>query len=74
MTSISPVTNSDTLDEQYVQDAFHTFLQASLAQARAEGLLDVEVLSSAEGDLMIKGVSLPFLAAQRCTTNSPPLR
>ena len=62
MTWISLVTNGDTpLDEQYVQDAFHTFLQASLAQARAEGLLDIEVLSSAEGDLMIKGVSLPFV-------------
>ena len=57
MTSISLVTNGDTpLDEQYVQDAFHTFLQASPAH-----LLDVEVLSSAEGDLMIKGVSLPFV-------------
>jgi len=38
------------LDEQYVQDAFHTFLKSSLAQAKAERLLDVKVLSSAEED------------------------
>jgi len=45
------------LDEQYVQDAFHSYLKSSLAQAKAERLLDVEVLSSAEGDLMITGAS-----------------
>ena len=43
------------LDEQYVQDAFHSFLKSSLAQAKAERLLDVSVLSSAEADLMITG-------------------
>ena len=59
-TSISILTNDEApLDEQYVQDAFHIFLQTSLDQARKERLLDVDVLSSAEGDLMIKGVS-PF--------------
>jgi hypothetical protein len=47
------------LDEQYVQDAFHSYLKSSLAQAKAERLLDVEVLSSAEGDLMITGASDP---------------
>ena len=47
------------LDEQYVQDAFHSYLKSSLAQAKAERLLDVDVLSSAEGDLMITGVSHP---------------
>ncbi len=47
------------LDEQYVQDAFHSYLKSSLAQARAERLLDVEILSSAEGDLMITGASHP---------------
>ena len=58
-TSISILTNDEApLDEQYVQDAFHTFLQASLSQERAKGLLDVEVLSSAQGDVMIKGVSI----------------
>ena len=60
--SIAPSTNSEApLEEQYVQDAFHTFLQASLSQERAKGLLDVEVLSSAQGDVMIKGVSLSFV-------------
>jgi hypothetical protein len=43
------------LDEQYVQDAFHSYLKSSLAQAKVERLLDVKVLSSAEGDLMITG-------------------
>lgn len=43
------------LDEQYVQDAFHSYLKSSLAHAKAERLLDVKVLSSAEGDLMITG-------------------
>ncbi|KAH9054968.1 hypothetical protein EDB87DRAFT_1688611 [Lactarius vividus] len=60
------------LDEQYVQDAFHSYLKSSLAQARAERLLDIEVLSSAEGDLMITGPALClFFAALRCTTNPP---
>jgi hypothetical protein len=43
------------LDEAYVQDAFHSYLKSSLTQARVEHLLDVEVLSGAEGDLMITG-------------------
>ena len=47
------------LDESYVQDAFHSYLKSSLAQAKVERLLDVEVLSSAEGDLMITGPSKP---------------
>ncbi|KAH9037336.1 hypothetical protein EDB84DRAFT_1587946 [Lactarius hengduanensis] len=60
------------LDEQYVQDAFHSYLKSSLAQAKAERLLDIEVLSSAEGDLMITGPALClFFAALRCTTNPP---
>ncbi|KAN0132421.1 hypothetical protein V8E53_009847 [Lactarius tabidus] len=46
-------TDEAPLNEQYVQDAFHTHLKSSLAQAKAERLLDVEPLSSAEGDLMI---------------------
>jgi hypothetical protein len=41
------VDDDGRLDEQYVQDAF------SLAQAKVEHLLDIEVLSSAAGDLMI---------------------
>lgn len=51
------------LDEQYVQDAFHSYLKSSLAQAKAERLLDVQVLSSAEGDLMITGT---FTRASSC--------
>ena len=56
-TSFRVVNDEHPLDEQYVQDAFHSYLKSSLAQAKAERLLDVEVLSSAEGDLMITGVS-----------------
>lgn len=41
--------------EQFIQDSFHTFLKSSLTQAKTERLLDVDVLSSAEGDLMITG-------------------
>ena len=53
---VTKVTNDEaSLDEQYVQDAFHTYLKSSLAQAKVERLLDVELLSSAEGDLMITG-------------------
>ncbi|KAI0289738.1 hypothetical protein BC826DRAFT_592120 [Russula brevipes] len=74
MTS-SPHTELDEerrLDERYVQNAFHSFLKSSLAQAKAEHLLDVEVLSGAEGDLMITGPALClYFAALRCTTNPP---
>ncbi|KAI0067213.1 hypothetical protein BV25DRAFT_1074205 [Artomyces pyxidatus] len=60
------------LTEYYVQDSFHSYLKSSLAQAKAEKLLDVEVLSSAEGDLMITGPALClYFAALRCTTNPP---
>lgn len=43
------------LSEDQVIDGFHQFLQMALAQARAEKLLDVETLASAEADLMISG-------------------
>ncbi|KAI0268445.1 hypothetical protein BGY98DRAFT_1190664 [Russula aff. rugulosa BPL654] len=60
------------LGEQYVQDAFHSFLKISLAQAKAERLLDVKVLSSAEADLMITGPALClYFAALRSTTDPP---
>ena len=52
------------LDEQYVQDAFHSFLKFSLAQAMAERLLDISILSSAEGDLMITGTFRPHLTSE----------
>jgi hypothetical protein len=56
-TTLGETNDEGPLDEQYVQDAFHSYLKSSLAQAKAERLLDVEVLSSAEGDLMITGMS-----------------
>ena len=43
------------LSEEYVQNCFHSYLKSALTQAKAERLLDTEVLSSAEGDLMITG-------------------
>jgi hypothetical protein len=46
---------SGTLSETYIQDCFHSYLRSSLAQAKAERLLDVDVLASAEADLMITG-------------------
>ncbi|KAJ6525667.1 hypothetical protein B0H19DRAFT_971012 [Mycena capillaripes] len=66
------------LSESYIQDAFHSYLKSSLTQAKAERLLDADVLSSAEGDLMITGKSYHhrpalclYFAALRCTTNPP---
>ena len=47
---------SSQLSEQYIQDCFHSYLKSSLTQAKSERLLDVDVLASAESDLMIKGV------------------
>ena len=43
------------LSEEYVQDCFHSYLKSSLTQAKAERLFDIDVLASAEGDLMITG-------------------
>ncbi|KAI0245802.1 hypothetical protein BJV78DRAFT_1260209 [Lactifluus subvellereus] len=66
------VDNQGRLDEYYVQDAFHAYLKSSLAQAKAERLLDVQVLSGAESDLMITGPALClYFAALRSTTNPP---
>lgn len=48
--------NSGPLSEQYVQDSFHRYLKSSLTQAKVEHLLDAELLSSAESDLMITGM------------------
>lgn len=45
------------MSEAYIQDAFHNYLKSSLRQAKAERLLDEDVLSSAEGDLMVTGAS-----------------
>ena len=62
------------LDESYVQDAFHSYLKSSLTQAKVERLLDVEILSSAEGDLMITGPSKPlsFVRMPRLMIRSGP--
>lgn len=43
------------LSEQFVQDCFHSYLKSSLTQAKVERLVPTELLSSAEGDLMITG-------------------
>ncbi|KAI0035375.1 hypothetical protein K488DRAFT_43367 [Vararia minispora EC-137] len=60
------------LREEYVQDCFHSYLKSSLAQAKAEKLLDVPMLSSAESDLMVTGPALClYFAALRCTTSPP---
>jgi len=50
-------TDNTQLSEQFIQDSFHSYLKSSLTQAKAERLLDVDLLSSAEGDLMITGIS-----------------
>ncbi|KIK53977.1 hypothetical protein GYMLUDRAFT_49055 [Collybiopsis luxurians FD-317 M1] len=60
------------LTEQYIQDSFHSYLKSSLTQAKVERLLDADLLSSAEGDLMITGPALClYFAALRSTTNPP---
>ncbi|KAH8826679.1 hypothetical protein DL96DRAFT_1608658 [Flagelloscypha sp. PMI_526] len=60
------------LSEQFIQDSFHSYLKSSLTQAKAERLVDAELLSSAEGDLMITGPALClYFAALRCITNPP---
>ncbi|KAJ3796606.1 hypothetical protein GGU11DRAFT_787804, partial [Lentinula aff. detonsa] len=60
------------LSEQYIQDSFHSYLKSSLTQAKVERLLDADLLSSAEGDLMITGPALClYFAALRSTTNPP---
>ncbi|KAG7089027.1 hypothetical protein E1B28_010738 [Marasmius oreades] len=64
--------SGNTLSEKYIQDCFHSYLKSSLTQAKVERLLDADILSSAEGDLMITGPALClYFAALRCTTNPP---
>lgn len=48
------------LTEEYVQNCFHSYLKSALTQAKAERLLDTDVLSSAEGDLMVTGARKLF--------------
>ncbi|PCH39339.1 hypothetical protein WOLCODRAFT_158902 [Wolfiporia cocos MD-104 SS10] len=65
-------TTEEYIPEEYVQEAFHSYLKSSLTQAKIEGLLPANVLSSAEGDLMITGPALClYFAALRSTTNPP---
>ncbi|KAG2364572.1 hypothetical protein BDR07DRAFT_1401209 [Suillus spraguei] len=60
------------LDEEYVQNSFHTYLKSSLTQAKVERLIEDQVLASAEADLMISGPALClYFAALRCTTHPP---
>ncbi|KAF9259397.1 hypothetical protein L218DRAFT_666775 [Marasmius fiardii PR-910] len=64
--------SGNTLSEEYIQDCFHSYLKSSLIQAKAERLLDADMLSSAEGDLMITGPALClYFAALRSTTEPP---
>ncbi|KAF8880610.1 hypothetical protein CPB85DRAFT_1340958 [Mucidula mucida] len=63
---------SSQLSERVIQDAFHSYLKSSLTQAKVERLIDADVLSSAEGDLMVTGPALClYFAALRCTTSPP---
>jgi hypothetical protein len=67
-----PLDSLQTLPESYIQDAFHSYLKSSLTQAKVERLLDTDMLSSAEGDLMVTGPALClYFAALRCTTSPP---
>ncbi|KAF8624431.1 hypothetical protein AX17_007140 [Amanita inopinata Kibby_2008] len=50
-----PARSDSQLSEQLIQDSFHSYLKSSLAQATAERLLDADILSSAQADLMITG-------------------
>ena len=49
--------SGNLLSEDYIQDCFHSYLKSSLTQAKVERLLDADILSSAEGDLMLTGKS-----------------
>ncbi|KAK7042921.1 hypothetical protein VNI00_008657 [Paramarasmius palmivorus] len=72
MSSHARSPSGNTLSEEYIQDCFHSYLKSSLTQAKVERLLDADILSSAEGDLMITGPALClYFAALRCTTNPP---
>lgn len=60
----------ERLSEEQVSDAFHSYLKSSLSQAKAERLLDTEILSSAEADLMITGayIRIPVVAYHQTQT------
>ncbi|KAH8092629.1 hypothetical protein BXZ70DRAFT_449224 [Cristinia sonorae] len=72
MTETTYDSSPNQLSEEYIQDCFHSYLKSSLTQAKAERLLDTDVLASAEADLMITGPALClYFAALRSTTNPP---
>jgi hypothetical protein len=58
--------NDNHLDEQFVQEAFHSYLKSSLAQAKTKGIIDADLLSSAEADIMIAGTSAHILFTKPC--------
>lgn len=62
------------ITEEQVIIAFHSFLQAALAQAHVERLLDPTILTSAQDDIQIIGPSIClFLAALRTQTQPPSI-
>ena len=61
-----------SLSKQLIQDSFYSYLKSSLTQAKIENLLDVDVLSSAEGDLTITGMST-FLFQEPSFHSGPAL-
>ncbi|TFK16940.1 hypothetical protein FA15DRAFT_676442 [Coprinopsis marcescibilis] len=70
--SSSTSSSTGQLSEDFIQNSFHSYLKSSLTQAKSERLLDEDLLSSAEGDLMITGPALClYFAALRSTTNPP---
>ncbi|KAG9010970.1 hypothetical protein FRB95_004417 [Tulasnella sp. JGI-2019a] len=68
----APNPQQPALDEQNVMNGFHSFLSNALAQAKAERLLEEEILASAESDIMVAGPALClYFAALRSSTNPP---
>ncbi|TFK16943.1 hypothetical protein FA15DRAFT_676443 [Coprinopsis marcescibilis] len=68
------LTNAVTgqLSEAFIQESFHHHLKSSFAQAKLEGLLKGEVLSSAEKEFVITGPALClYFAALRSNTDPP---
>ena len=61
-----PLRPGGLLSEQFVQDSFHSYLKSSLTQAKLERLIDEDLLSSAEADLMITGALLFAVSELKC--------
>ena len=73
MTRPPSISTDSYLSEKLVQDSFHSYLKKSLTQAKAEKLIDVDLLASAEGDLMITGALLLFFPRGDSKINSRSL-